>query len=65
MGRTLQPFWDAEADILALYEDFPYLDDGDRRRILRYVRAFFEDIETADRADRRFLRDCRPLPSNG
>ncbi len=63
MGRTLQRFWDAEADILALYEDFPYLDDGDRGRILRYVRAFFKDIETADRADRRFLRDCRLLPT--
>ena len=58
----LERFRAAETDIMALYRDFPYLEDGERNRSVRYLEAFFEDIATAQRADRQFLRHCRQVP---
>ena len=46
----------------ALYRDFPWLEEGERNASLQYLRPFFEAVETAERAERRFLRDCKPLP---
>jgi len=59
---TLQQFWSAEPGIMALYRDFPYLDDGERGRSVRYLEVFFEEIATLRRAERSFLRHCRQLP---
>lgn len=63
MSTVLGQFRAAEDDIMALYEDFPYLSDGERSRALNYLRGFFDDIENDTRAERRFLRDCRTLPA--
>ena len=63
MSALLGRFRGAEADIMSLYEDFPYLEDGERNRALAYLRSFFDDIETDERAQARFLRDCRTIPS--
>jgi len=62
MHPILETFRAAREEVLTLYSTFPYLDDGERERALRYLAAFFEDIESTERAQRRFLRDCRPLP---
>ena len=59
----LERFRAAEADIMALYRDFPYLEDGERNRSVRYLKAFFEDIATPERAGRQFLRHCRRMPT--
>ncbi|MEJ2203995.1 MAG: hypothetical protein P8170_07785 [Gemmatimonadota bacterium] len=54
-------FRDSRESILALYGDFPYLDDGERSRALDYLGAFFDGIETDERAHRRMFRDCRAM----
>ena len=59
----LERFRAAEPEIMALYREFPYLEDGERNRSVRYLEAFFEDIATAQRADRQFLRHCRQMPT--
>ena len=59
----LARFLGAEAEIMALYRDFPYLEDGERNRSVRYLKAFFQDIATPERADRQFLRHCRQVPT--
>ena len=59
----LARFRAAEADIMALYRDFPYLEDGERDRSVRYLEAFFKDIATPERAHRQFLRHCRRMPT--
>ena len=56
---TLQRFRDTQESVLALFESHPGLDEGSRNRTLRFLRDFYDDIETDTRAQRRFLRDCR------
>lgn len=56
---VLQEFRDAEGSILDLWNSTPLLSDDGRQRAVRYLEGFYEDIETDDRARRRFLRDCR------
>jgi hypothetical protein len=56
---VLQRFRDVRADLLALFEGYPGLDDETRQRSAGYLRDFFDDVETDERAERRFLRDCR------
>jgi len=63
MGSVLGQFRGAEDDIVTLYEDFPYLKGGERKRALSYLSGFFDDIETDRRAESLFLRDCRTVPS--
>jgi hypothetical protein len=63
MAPVIQRFREMEPKLVELYETFPYLEDGPRRRSLRYLKAFFDGIETQERAQRRFLRDCRQLPT--
>lgn len=59
VGRVLGAFRDAQPAIAALWAEAPFLDESTRSRATRYLAAFFDDIETDDRAQRRFLRDCR------
>jgi hypothetical protein len=59
----LQQFRDAEAEVISLFENFEYIEDGHRDRTVRYLKSFFEEIETDDRAQRVFLRYCRQLPT--
>ena len=58
---VLERFRSAEDDIMSLYRDFPYLEDGERNRALDYLGAFFDGIETDEKAERRMFRDCRPF----
>ena len=58
-ASVLQAFRDAQGPILALFEGFEPLEEATRARMLSYLREFFEAIETDERAERRFLRDCR------
>jgi hypothetical protein len=61
-GLVLDAFRTAQPSVVALWEEAPGLTEGTRRRVLRYLEQFFDDIETNDRAQTRFLRDCR-LPA--
>jgi hypothetical protein len=56
---VLQRFRDTREDVLTLFETLVELDDDTRGRAVRYLEAFYDDIETDERAERRFLRDCR------
>ena len=58
---VLQRFRDAEAAVLSLWAREPRLSERSRREGVAYLERFFEGIETEERAERRFLRDCRPL----
>ena len=60
-GLMLQRFRDTQEDVLSLFETFPELDDDTRRRTVRYLQEWYDDIATDERAQRRFLRDCRAL----
>ena len=59
---VLRRFRDAEPAVLSLFERFPYLSGGERNRSVRYLKAFFEEIETDERARRGFIGHCRTLP---
>jgi len=56
---VLDRFRAAETEILGLWQSDPVLEDDTRRRGAGYLEAFFDAIETDERAQRRFLRDCR------
>lgn len=62
---VLARFRAARARVLELWRTQPGLSDGTRRRALDYLEAFFEAIETEERAELRFLRDCRALSGAG
>jgi hypothetical protein len=56
---VLDRFRAAQARVLDLWASDGGLEDDARRRGARYLEAFFDAIETDERAQRRFLRDCR------
>ena len=58
---VLQRFRDAREEVLELWRAEPRLSDRSRREAIDYLEDFFEAIETEERAERRFLRDCRQL----
>lgn len=60
---VLERFREARGEIMAVWNTFAGLSDETRRRTVRYLEEFFDAIETGERAQRRFLRDCRPLPN--
>jgi len=60
---VLDRFREARGDIMALWNTFQGLTDATRRSATRYLGEFFDAIETDERAQRSFLRDCR-TPSN-
>ncbi len=59
VGLVLDDFRARREETLALWAAEPGLDDTSRAEAIRYLESFYEDIETNDRAERRFLRDCR------
>lgn len=58
-AAALQRFRLGEEAVLALWREAPGLADDTRRRVISYIEEFYEAIETDQRANRRFLRDCR------
>ncbi|MDA0329635.1 MAG: hypothetical protein O2958_11570 [Gemmatimonadetes bacterium] len=60
---VLERFREASTEITKLWTDVPGLTEATRRRTVSYLADFFESIETDERADRRFLRDCRIRPT--
>lgn len=63
--EVLGRFRDSREAILELWREAPLLSEDTRAAAIRYLEEFFDDIETGDRAERRFLRDCRPTPRAG
>ena len=57
----LDRFRAAQAPWEALVAGFEPLSEGRRGNLTSYTRGFFEDVATDERAERRMLRDCRPL----
>lgn len=62
-GLVLRRFRESKAEIVSLFANYEGLDGETRRRTIRYLEAFFDDIETDERAERRLLRDCRRVDS--
>lgn len=58
-GPVLEVFRQARPAIEALYRDFPHLSGRTRDETLAYFDQFFDNIGTADLAERRLFRDCR------
>lgn len=58
-ATALNAFRDAHEAILALWEGAPEPGEETRRRAIGYLEGFFDEIATDERAQRRFLRDCR------
>lgn len=59
--EVLGRFRAAREEVLTLWRETPLLSDGTRRRAVGYLEEFFDAVATDERAERRFLRDCRPL----
>jgi len=58
---VLRPFREARPKVEELYRGFPYLSDRTRDETLEYFAQFFDNIATADQAQRRLFRDCRKV----
>ena len=58
-GLVLDDVRAGRDETLRLGAEEPGLDDNTRARAIGYLESFYEDIETNERAQRRFLRDCR------
>jgi hypothetical protein len=56
---TLDRFRAVEEEVMSLWNGAEALSDGTRRRAVAYLEEFFDAIETDERAERAFLRDCR------
>lgn len=60
---VLERFRDSRERVLALFAESTALEAETTERALRYLGDFYDDIDTDERAERRFLRDCRtPTP---
>jgi thiamine biosynthesis lipoprotein len=58
-AQVLEEFREKREPILGLWRSTHWLDEDGRARSVRYLESFYDDIETDERAHRRFLRDCR------
>jgi hypothetical protein len=58
-SHVLARFREARAQVRGLYEVASGVSEETRIRILAYLDEFYDTIETDERAERRFLRDCR------
>lgn len=56
---VLERFRVARPGVMALWTEAVGLSDQRRRTAIGYLEEFFTSIETDERAERRFLRDCR------
>lgn len=59
--RVLDRFRAARDSVVAIWEGADGLSETERRRSISYLEDFFDDVETDERAERRFLRDCRRI----
>jgi len=60
-AEVLARFRASRQEVLRRWRTEGRLSTAARSRAMRYLEEFFDDIETDDRAERRFLRDCRLL----
>jgi hypothetical protein len=60
-ARVLDRFRDARERVLDIWRSHEALSGETRRRGVRYLEDFFDAVESDERAEGRFLRDCRPL----
>jgi len=58
-ATALNAFRDAHQAILELWRTAPVPGEETRLRAIGYLEEFFDEIATDERAQRRFLRDCR------
>jgi hypothetical protein len=58
-AAALDRFRTSERAVMALWAGAEGLSDDTRRHAISYLESFYDAIETDDRAQRRFLRDCR------
>jgi hypothetical protein len=56
-----QRFLDARPRIMAIWSDFPLVEEDRRKDAVKYLDQFYERIQDAGRR-RRILDDCTPLP---
>jgi hypothetical protein len=61
--KTLQPFREKQAELLALPASLTALglDDGQRKNAEKYLNEFFELIGKPDKVKRTFVTDCKPI----
>lgn len=60
--EVLRRFRDTRSAIIDLWSQQPGLPDGARTVAVAFLEDFFDAVQTDERAQRRFLRDCRALP---
>jgi len=58
LDRTLQAFRDQRQNIFNLVSDNPHFTDGSRKKVMRYLEDFYEDIDDPRRVDRDLRRKC-------
>lgn len=61
-SEVLGRFRDARPEVMALWSTDERLPDDVRSDATGFLEDFFDAVVTDERAHRRFLRDCRPLP---
>lgn len=61
-AEVLRRFREARTSAVAPWRSEERLSAGERARAVRFLEEFFDAVETGERAERRFLRDCRRLP---
>lgn len=55
-------FLEARDSVRGLYDGFPLLDEGDRKRTLDYFEDFYQTLGDARRYDSRIVERCRRMP---
>ena len=61
---TLAPFREKQAELLAVVDGLPGLDDTERRRVDAYLAEFFTTIGSADLVKREFSDGCADRPTS-
>ncbi|MEE4175326.1 MAG: hypothetical protein V2I57_13820 [Xanthomonadales bacterium] len=56
---TLDEFRRLRPEFIALLENEPRLDKGNRKRALKFLDGFYEDLETPKDVERRLIDNCR------
>lgn len=61
-AEVLRRFREARDPVIALWSAEERLSSDARSAAIRFLEDFFDAVASDERAHRRFLRDCRPLP---
>lgn len=56
---AIEKFRAHQTELLSVYDDIPGMSGGTKRSAIRYIEAFFKDIETDKKVDRNLFRYCR------